>query len=91
LKNPHHHPELQPLTGLHGAVQDFVQMDPMSAGLRREAHKQVRDGAHIAFGCYGGRHRSVAMAELTAKTLREVGWDVEVEHTAMAVKSTAHA
>ena len=34
----------------------------------------------IGFGCTGGRHRSVAVVEALAKTLRESGREVNVDH-----------
>ena len=37
------------------------------------------DGS-IAFGCRGGKHRSVVIAEEVGRRLRELGFEVEVEH-----------
>ena len=34
----------------------------------------------VGFGCTGGRHRSVAVVETLAKTLRETGREVNVDH-----------
>jgi len=34
----------------------------------------------VGFGCTGGRHRSVAVVETLAKTLRESGREVNVDH-----------
>jgi len=34
----------------------------------------------IAFGCYGGKHRSVAIAEEVGRRLREMGFEVEIVH-----------
>jgi UPF0042 nucleotide-binding protein len=34
----------------------------------------------IAFGCTGGRHRSVAVAERVSRVLSERGWRPRVSH-----------
>jgi UPF0042 nucleotide-binding protein len=34
----------------------------------------------IAFGCTGGQHRSVMMAEDIGKHLKQAGYDVKVQH-----------
>jgi UPF0042 nucleotide-binding protein len=34
----------------------------------------------IAFGCTGGRHRSIVIAEAIAALLREAGWPVLLHH-----------
>ena len=91
LSNPHWQPELRPLTGLDRAVQTFVQADERFA----EFFQRVRDlmlfllpayiaegKSHLAvgFGCTGGQHRSVTMAELMALALAEAGWPVSIRH-----------
>jgi RNase adaptor protein for sRNA GlmZ degradation len=52
--------------------------------LARESARDMGVIVKVAFGCYGGRHRSVAMAELAAKALRDAGCDVEIEHNALS-------
>ena len=86
LRNPHHSPTLRSLTGLDAAVQDYVRVDPGYADLEKaaiDAASTCAGGVTIAFGCFGGKHRSVAVAEMTARRLRESGFHVEIEHTAL--------
>jgi UPF0042 nucleotide-binding protein len=87
LDNPHHHPVLRTQTGLDKSVQDFVLLKSRSAqkmidGALTEFATSGRD---MAFGCAGGRHRSVAVVEIVAKLLRDAGVEVEIVHTALAV------
>jgi UPF0042 nucleotide-binding protein len=84
MRNPHHSPELRPLTGRDRAVQDFVKSDPRFNNLLDAATDEAVGGRHVAFGCFGGRHRSVALAELTAETLRRAGHTVDLVHVALA-------
>jgi UPF0042 nucleotide-binding protein len=80
LPNPQRQPELRALTGKDHAVQNFVRE---CFGFRHVMHLAERaalQGKHVAFGCLGGRHRSVALAELLAEQLRAMGVSVQVEH-----------
>jgi UPF0042 nucleotide-binding protein len=84
LWNPHNDPTLRKLTGLDAAVQEVVECDPQAKELLVKAHEAVGCGdSLIAFGCYGGKHRSVAMAELFAAELRVDGNSVQIEHRAL--------
>ncbi len=91
LRNPHWDDVLRPLTGLDQAVSDYVEADPSYA----EAVAKIRDlllyllplydaqgkaYVNIAFGCTGGRHRSVHIAEQFGKWLREAGFSPTVAH-----------
>jgi UPF0042 nucleotide-binding protein len=91
LANPHWQAALRPLDGRDPAVQAFVRSDPLFAGFQHRvtdlllfllpAH--LAEGkAHLAigFGCTGGQHRSVAMAELVGNALAENGWAVSKRH-----------
>jgi RNase adapter protein RapZ len=91
LPNPHWDEALRPLTGLDAPVRTFVLRQPET----REFLDQLRDLLDlllpayekegksyltIAFGCTGGRHRSVAIAEEIATHLRRHGHRPTVTH-----------
>ena len=86
LPNPHWVEELRPLTGLDAEVQDYVGsfeltdqfMERIEGLLELLLPAYVDEGKSvltIAFGCTGGRHRSVSMAERLATWFRERGMD----------------
>lgn len=91
LDNPHWVPELREQTGLDEPVAAHIQADPAFAPafarisetltelLPRYA-AQDRSYLNIAFGCTGGRHRSVFSAERAAEVLREAGFSPTVIH-----------
>jgi UPF0042 nucleotide-binding protein len=84
LWNPHNDPALRKLTGLDAAVQEVVKCDPQAKELLIKASEAAgRGDSLIAFGCSGGKHRSVAMAELLAAELRVDGNSVQIEHRAL--------
>jgi len=78
--NPHSNLEMRALNGQDPAVQAFVKKDPLFGTLFKHACEQAIERGEIAFGCYGGRHRSVAMAEIVAAFLRCGQHEVVVEH-----------
>ena len=95
LKNPHWEDDLRPLTGLDPAVGDYIATDEgyeeavsrieelllmLLPRYRREGKAYVS----IAFGCTGGRHRSVHVAERVASRLRDAGFSPTVEHRDLA-------
>jgi UPF0042 nucleotide-binding protein len=74
LPNPYYEPELRPLSGRDAAVRDFIRRDALLdyfIGSVREMlekliphfKEQGRQRLLVAFGCTGGRHRSVCAAE----------------------------
>ncbi len=50
------------------------------AEARRDVQRNGCGQLHVAIGCTGGRHRSVAMAEYLAASLKARGHDVELQH-----------
>lgn len=91
LDNPHWKQELKDLTGLDRPVADYIASNPVfeSAFARIRAlllellphyAEQGKSYVNIAFGCTGGRHRSVYTAERAADALREGGFSPTVLH-----------
>lgn len=91
LANPHWVDELRPLTGLDEAVREYVLAQPTTTAflesivdlLTMLLPAYVAEGKSyltIAFGCTGGRHRSVAVAESVAEALRSRGVVLRVAH-----------
>jgi len=92
LPNPHWNPELRPLSGRDQPVREHLDREPdvvayatqvadfLDAWLPRLG-TDTRSYATIAFGCTGGRHRSVYLAERLAEHCRSKGWaEVAVHH-----------
>ncbi|GAC1568999.1 MAG: RNase adapter RapZ [Novosphingobium sp.] len=91
LNNPHWVDHLRPQTGQDAAIGDYIRQDPAFApafahirdlliGLLPSFRKQGKAYRHIAFGCTGGKHRSVFMAEQIASALREAGFSPTLLH-----------
>ena len=91
LDNPHWQADLRELTGLDEPVGAHIEMDPaFSASFGRirdlllellpRYAAQGKSYVNVAFGCTGGRHRSVFMAEKIAAALREGGFSPTVLH-----------
>jgi UPF0042 nucleotide-binding protein len=91
LRNPHYVPELAALTGLDSEVREFLDAAPSMAPFLERLEglldfllpayvEEGKSRLSIAFGCTGGRHRSVALAEIMAERYRHQGYDVSVFH-----------
>ena len=91
LPNPFYDPEMRSLTGLDKKVSDFVLehpktkefltawfqlLDAVMPGYIAEGKPQLS----IAIGCTGGQHRSVAIAEATARYLERQQYHVSTSH-----------
>lgn len=95
LRNPHWDPALRPGTGLDPDVAAYVASDPAYADavgrieelLLLLVPRYIAEGKSyvtIAFGCTGGRHRSVHVAERVAGRLRNAGFSPTVAHRDLA-------
>ena len=91
LPNPFYIPELKNLTGLNPEVYSYVMKFDQSKELLRKLcdlvdfliphyEKEGKAQLVIAFGCTGGKHRSVAFAEALAQHLRERQHKVRIQH-----------
>jgi UPF0042 nucleotide-binding protein len=81
--------ELKPLDGRHPKVREYVLRQPAAlqllAGLEAlllpllpEYRRRGRTELTLGFGCTGGRHRSVVLAEEMGRRLR-AGAEIDVE------------
>jgi len=97
LPNPFYIPELCRHTGLDEDVRNFVIDHPVTQEFLQKnldmlsflIPHYIAEGKHrlvIAIGCTGGAHRSVAIAEYTAKALAEKGWRTTVNHRDIALE-----
>ena len=91
LRNPHWDPKLKPGTGLDPDVAAYVMADPayedsvaqietLILTLLPRYRAEGKSYVTIAFGCTGGRHRSVHVATRVAKTLRAAGHELTLTH-----------
>lgn len=91
LANPHWEADLRPLTGLDAAVGDFIAKDPaydpafakivdLLVTLIPRYRHEGKTYLAAAFGCTGGRHRSVHVTEAAAAALRAAGYAPTVVH-----------
>lgn len=91
LTNPYWVSELRPLNGTDQEVQDHVSADPrydpffervldLTRLLLPAYREEGKSHLSIAFGCTGGQHRSVALAETLAKALAQDGQQVSIRH-----------
>ncbi len=91
LPNPHWEPDLRDQTGLSPPVAEYVLdrdltrrfVDKLTELLEEVLPAYAAEGRSylgIAFGCTGGRHRSVAVAEEIAARLEARGWNPATRH-----------
>ena len=91
LANPHYVAKLRPYDGNEEAVRNYVLSDPLTEPLMEKFFdlvefsipqyaKEGKAYLTIAIGCTGGRHRSVVMGNELAHFLRNLNYQVIVEH-----------
>ncbi len=91
LPNPFYIGELKTKTGLDKEVYDYVLSFEESRGLLKRIvdlldysaefyRKEGKTQLNIAFGCTGGKHRSVTFAVNIAKHFEELGYNVSMNH-----------
>jgi RNase adapter protein RapZ len=91
LPNPHFIPKFRPHTGRHPAVAKYIRSFPQTREFISRISElliyliphYIEEGKSyltIAFGCTGGKHRSVMIAEDVQKRLAKAGYNVKVVH-----------
>ncbi|MDR1572197.1 MAG: RNase adapter RapZ [Clostridiales Family XIII bacterium] len=91
IPNPFYVPRLKELTGNNRKVRDYVMGSEISRAFRDSAMQLfeglvpgfVKEGKYrlnLAFGCTGGRHRSVSMAIVFHELLQSRGYRVSLTH-----------
>lgn len=91
LKNPHWDKNLKPYTGKEKIVQNYIETDPNFD----EYYKKISDLIQfllpnytaegksyftIAFGCTGGKHRSVYLTEKLASFIKSLNYPTAIRH-----------
>ena len=91
LSNPNYIPELKPLSGRDIDVQNYLDGIPekqifmrhlvsMMEFILKHYENSGKKQLHVAIGCTGGRHRSVAIAEQLSRTISGTGLRTAVNH-----------
>ena len=91
LPNPHFVPEFRPLTGRDPKVAKYILSFPQTKEFIQRISDlliyllphYIHEGKSyltIAFGCTGGQHRSVMIAEEVGRRLHKAGYRVKVTH-----------
>ncbi len=97
LNNPYWQPALRDQNGQIEAVQSYVKEDKrfelffsktldLIKYLLPAYEAEGKSHFSIGFGCTGGRHRSVAVAELIREALAQSAWQVSIRHREMEIK-----
>jgi len=91
LPNPNYIPEFKKLTGRHPRVARYIRSFPQTGEFINRISElliyllphYIREGKSyltISFGCTGGHHRSVLIADEIYKRLKKAGYTVKAHH-----------
>ena len=91
LPNPNYIPELKPLSGRDAEVQNYLDRIPekqvfmkrlvsLMEFILRYYENSGKKQLHVAIGCTGGRHRSVAITEQLSRTISDAGIKTTINH-----------
>jgi RNase adapter protein RapZ len=91
LPNPHFVPRLRPFSGKDPRVARYIRSFPQTNEFLRRIESlllyliphYIREGKSyltVAVGCTGGRHRSVALAEVLRRAIQKKGYAAKVVH-----------
>jgi UPF0042 nucleotide-binding protein len=99
LRNPYWEDDLRELTGEDPRIAAYVAEDEGYEAVARieevllmllpRYKAEGKSYVTVAFGCTGGRHRSVHVAERVAARLREAGFSPTLEHRDLAGRNGA--
>jgi len=99
LRNPFWESDLRALNGTDAEVEAYVRKDArfnsftdrvaeLSLLLLPAYREEGKSYFSIAFGCTGGQHRSVVVAQSHALRLAEQGWQVSIRHRELETQKT---
>lgn len=91
LPNPHFIPKLRPFSGKDRRVARYIRSFPQTRQFLRRTEgllhylipHYINEGKSyltVALGCTGGRHRSVALAEVIGRNLQRHGYSAKIVH-----------
>jgi RNase adapter protein RapZ len=91
LPNPHFVPRLRPFSGKDPRVARYIRSFPQTGEFLRRIESlllyliphYIQEGKSyltVALGCTGGRHRSVALAEIIRRAVKKKGYSAKVVH-----------
>ncbi|MDO4594535.1 MAG: RNase adapter RapZ [Tissierellia bacterium] len=91
LPNPYYNSDLRNLNGTNRKLQDYLDsfklsiefLDDIIKMLEKTVEGYIKQGKsmlNVSFGCTGGKHRSVYMAEKLSEKLKDKSWIIVKKH-----------